>query len=383
MDNGVPKKTIIDGEEYEIRLLGKEELPLELPDVQDFEPSKDGRSPLIKSDWINVRDEKGEIIGRREADTMPNWAGSSWYYLRYTDPKNSQEFASQENLKYWLPVDHYFGGSEHTTLHLLYSRFWHKALHKLGHVPTSEPYNKRTNGGILLASDGSKMSKSKGNVISPDEKLNTVGADALRLYVNFIGPYEATVSWQEGGLIACKKLIDGLFRLESKVDKTITNIDKKLLSSYHKTVKKITEHLELQKNNVAVAEIMTFNNILKDQEIIPGSIWTGYLQILAPFTPHITEELWYKHHNFDQNDHTKSIHLTSWHIYDPLLVLDEVVTIAVQVNGKLRGTFEIDTDSEENLVIEKAKEAVSKWLEGKDIKFHKVIPNKLVTFAVN
>lgn len=207
----------IDEKKYRIKLIDKENLPLELPLLQDFLPSKDGLSPLCKTDWIWIKDENQNIIGRRETDTMPNWAASSWYYLRFIDPKNNQEFASSEKLKYWLPVDHYFGGSEHTTLHLLYSRFWHKFLYKLDLVNVDEPYKQRTNGGILLAEDGTKMSKSKGNVVSPKEKITIYGADALRLYINFIGPYEATTSWQENGLKACYRLLKTIWKLRKKV----------------------------------------------------------------------------------------------------------------------------------------------------------------------
>ena len=374
--------TIINGEEYKINLLPKDKLPLELPDVVDFEPSNDGRSPLAKTSWIDIKDENGNIVGQREADTMPNWAGSSWYYLRFTDPKNQNEFASKDNLKYWLPVDHYFGGNEHTTLHLLYSRFWHKVLFELGYVPTSEPYKNRTNGGILLANDGTKMSKSKGNVINPDEKLDIVGADALRLYINFIGPYEATVAWQEGGLIACKRLVDSLFRTKEKVDKNSVTTDKKILSTYHQMLKKITEQMEDQRTNVAVAEIMTFNNFLKELPVIPGHVWTGFLQVMAPLAPHVTEELWYEYNQFDQSDYTKSIHLSSWPEFDPELAKNDLVTMVVQVNGKVRGSFEFAVDSEDSLVLENAKKVVEKWLEGKEIKFSKVVKNKLVSIVI-
>jgi mutator protein MutT len=374
--------TTINGEEYEIHLLGKDKLPLELPDVADFQPANDGRSPLAKSDWATIKDESGQVVGMHEVDTMPQWAGSSWYYLRYTDPKNTQEFASQENLKYWLPVDHYFGGSEHTTLHLLYSRFWHKVLYDLGHVPTPEPYANRTNGGLMLAADGTKMSKSKGNVVNPDEKIEVVGADAMRLYMSFIGPLEATVVWQDGGLIACKRLVDSLFRSKEKVDKELVATDPKTLATYHQMLKKVTEHLENMRNNVAVAEIMTFNNFLKDLEVIPGDIWTGYLQVLAPFASHVTEELWYDFHDFDQSDYTKSIHTSSWPKYDPELAKNQEVVIAVQVNGKVRATFEAAADSEDDIILEKAKQEVTKWLEGKEIKFSKVVKNKLVSIVV-
>ncbi|MEI6728296.1 MAG: NUDIX domain-containing protein [bacterium] len=210
--------TVLNGEKLRVKLLPNERLPLVLPEIEDYLPGSDGRSPLSKIDWSSLKDPlTGQIIGHHESDTMPNWAGSSWYYLRYTDPKNENEMASKDNLKYWLPVDHYFGGNEHTTLHLLYSRFWHKFLHDQGHVPTAEPYIKRTNGGILLGPDGQKMSKSKGNVVNIKEKLEEVGADAVRMYIAFIGPYDATVVWNDGGLKACRRVIDSIFNLSLKV----------------------------------------------------------------------------------------------------------------------------------------------------------------------
>jgi len=371
----------LDDEFYKIRLLRKKELPLILPDVEDYLPSDDGRSPLAKTEWINIRDEQGRIIGKREPDTMPNWAGSSWYYLRFCDPKNDQEFASYEKLKYWLPVDHYFGGSEHTTLHLLYSRFWHRFLYDLGYVPTPEPYDYRTNGGLLLGPDGRKMSKSLGNVVSPDEKLALVGADALRLYINFIGPYDGTVIWQDGGLKACKKLVDNIWALRLRVVDQV-EAKKSLVVAYHKLVRNITQQISELRTNVAVAELMTFVNLLKDQEQIPAEIWKGFLQVLAPFAPHIAEELWYSVNGFDRTDPTKSIHLSNWPSFDPSLCIDDEVTIVVQVNGKIRGEFVVAKDSPNDLLVSKAKEVASKWLVDKQIKFTKVIPNKMVTFAV-
>jgi 8-oxo-dGTP pyrophosphatase MutT (NUDIX family)/predicted alpha/beta hydrolase family esterase len=747
--------TEVDGKKLRVKVLQPENLPLVLPEVKDYLPTSDGRSPLGKSDWINLKDQNGNIIGLHESDTMPNWAGSSWYYLRYADPKNTEAFASQENLNYWLPVDHYFGGNEHTTLHLLYSRFWHKFLYDQGYVPTPEPYQKRTNGGILLGPDGSKMSKSKGNVVNIKEKLKDFGADAVRLYIAFIGPYDATVIWNDGGLKACKKLVDTIFNLSQKVVKNdkkveaeirqttseylqkgfgivvdgivfnkqnqifaqkrlphrrlypnqwdllgghvekdedpilaikrevleesglevkkilkivdtvewendraekmlaistlveplgdlnnpkvetekvseykwidgtsletlrenkpqndtyiyktakkaletlrenkpekpkylifdfdgvladtwqstvesvaqidqttleiaansilethqkpmsedrpaqpnledrvdrililnklvvekgfelfvgflkeieaipntkiavvssgsreyliapvlskfnlkfdfilgiedhvskvqkvqeiskkwevdlseiyfftdtvsdvvelqpildkqkiigcswgwhgvqrletvlnskqilnkfsdihstfekseaqISSENKKLSTSYHKFIKNISEQTESMRNNVAVAEIMTFVNILKDEKEIPEWIWNGFLRAIAPFAPFIAEELWYKLNNFDENDAQFSVHLTSWPVFDPEMVVDESVTIAIQVNGKLRGTIQTPKDSPDDLVLDMAQKEVAKWLENQTLKFSKVVPNKIVTLVV-
>jgi predicted alpha/beta hydrolase family esterase/8-oxo-dGTP pyrophosphatase MutT (NUDIX family) len=250
----------IENQKYKIKLLNKSELPLILPQVDDYQPDESGKSPLSKNDWINIKDENGNIIGRHEADVMPNWAGSSWYYLRYLDPKNSEVFASPEKLKYWLPVDHYFGGSEHTTLHLLYSRFWHKFLYDQGLVPTPEPYTKRTNGGMLLGTDGQKMSKSRGNVINPTEKLAEVGADALRLYIAFIGPYDATVVWQNGGIKACKKLIDTIFKLSHKVTKFETETVDVINNLNYKQRLEIQTALQksaVEKSEVVVKAVIT------------------------------------------------------------------------------------------------------------------------------
>jgi leucyl-tRNA synthetase/ADP-ribose pyrophosphatase YjhB (NUDIX family) len=371
-------KTLFDTGSY-TDVIKDNKLPLVLPDLEDFEPSKDGRSPLAKSDWIYVRDEQGGIIGSHEADTMPNWAGSSWYYLRFTDPKNTEAFASEDNLKYWLPVDHYFGGSEHTTLHLLYSRFWHQFLYDMGKLPTPEPYDYRTNGGILLGPDGSKMSKSKGNVIQPDDKLATVGADALRLYIAFIGPYDATVIWQDGGLKACKTLVDRIWNFQQVVSPTLKNDlagNKKLYVAYNKFVKSVTGLLEDMKNNVAVAEIMTFTNFLRETPTIPQDIFEGFVQVVAPFAPHLSEELW------SVLGHKTSVALTTWPTFDPELCVDDVVTYAVQVNGKVRADFEIAVDASDEQVLEAAKECVEKYLDGKVIKFSKIIPGKLVTLVV-
>ena len=382
-----------------IELISDENLPLELPMLDDFAPSKDGRSPLADSDWLNVVDDQGNLIAVREADTMPNWAGSSWYYLRFCDARNDQEFASMKNLKYWLPVDHYFGGGEHTTMHLLYSRFWHRFLYDEGLVPTKEPYMKRTNGGIMLGPDGTKMSKSKGNVIQPDEKLEDVGADALRLYIAFIGPCDATVTWQDGGLVACKRVVDNVWRLQSKVKEVEGS--KGLISSYHKYLREVTNMMQDFKTNTAVAQIMTFVSVLKDAKSIPIDIWRGFLITLAPFTPHLAEELYQStalHTNSNSEkitkegghitiNHaekkiTKSIHYELWPEYNEALTVEDTLTMAVQVNGKVRAQIEVDAAATEEQILESAKQAASKYLDGKELKFSKIIPGKLVTLVV-
>jgi leucyl-tRNA synthetase len=386
-----------------ICVLENSELPLELPIVEDYEPGKNGKSPLAKTDWINVRDGQGNIVGKHEADTMPNWAGSNWYFARFTDPHNQNEFASTENMKYWLPVDHYFGGGEHTTMHLLYSRFIYKFLFDQVLVPTPEPYDYRHNGGILLGPDGAKMSKSKGNVVQPNEKLDSMGADALRLYIAFIGPYDGTVTWQDSGLKACKTVVDRIWNLQEKIvwDKNVLeNIEKldkqqkSLVVSYHKFVKNITGMLDEMRLNVGVAEIMTFSNLLKDTPEIPEDIWLSFILVIAPFMPYISEELAYlvyrkKGGQYDAEDQELQKNYGSIHLdpyfpdYDEALCMDDEITYVVQVNGKVRTEFMIAKDAPETQVLEQAKTAAAKWLEGKTIKFSKVIPGKLVTLVVN
>jgi leucyl-tRNA synthetase len=354
-------------------LIQDNDLPLTLPQLDNFTPSPDGRSPLAESDWISIKDDSG-ITGYHEADTMPNWAGSSWYYLRFCDPKNNNEFASQKNLKYWLPVDQYFGGSEHTTMHLLYSRFWHKFLFDTKLVPTSEPYKTRTNGGILLGEDGTKMSKSKGNIIQPDEKLSRVGADALRLYIAFIGPYDATVVWQEGGLIACKRVIDTIWKLQNRVIKECESTE--LTISYHKYLYQVTNMLKSMKANTAVSQIMILLNTMKNQKNISLDIWKSFLVTIAPFTPHVASELWHQHHP------SEDIHLQPWPKFDESKLVTETIKMVVQVNGKIRGEIQVDSDTTDDKILELATKTADKYLENKPIKFSKIIPKKLITIVV-
>lgn len=366
---------LIEGENYRLEVLPASRLPLLLPEVVDYLPSADGRSPLAKTDWIHIRDTSGSIIGRHESDTMPNWAGSCWYYLRYTDPKNAEAFAARENLEYWLPVDIYFGGSEHTTLHLLYSRMWHRFLYDQGLVPTPEPYQRRINGGMLLGPDGRKMSKSLGNVISPDTKILEYGADALRLYINFIGPYDATVIWQEGGLKACRTVLDRIWKLQTKAIPDYQD-SKVVISALHLFIQEISENLENLKTNVCVAKIMSFTTLLRNQDTISQSTWFQFLQVISVFVPHITEELWSK------STQKSSIHLSTWPVYNPDLIVTDTVVYAIQVNGKIRAQLQLSPDLSETEIKAEALAAVNKWIDGKTPKFMKVIPNKLVTIAV-
>ncbi len=359
-------------------------LPLLLPDVPDYTPSSDAISPLAKNtEWVNTVAKDG-TPAKRETNTMPNWAGSCWYYLRYIDPHNSQTFADMEKMKYWLPVDMYFGGAEHTYLHLLYSRFWHRFLFDLGLVPTEEPYAWRMNGGILLGPDGEKMSKSRGNVINPDEKIEVYGADALRLYINFMGPYDATIVWQEGGLKACRKLIDDIYTLSSKISNKESS--RTLKVAYNKMVKNVGDMIDNLKTNTAVSEIMIFVNIAQKEEHIGKEEWSGFLKVIAPFAPFTAEELWQTLHNYRFEEFTKdkSIHVQPWPDYDPSMIIDQTVTIGVQVNGKLRAIVEIERDEAESSVREKTLNlpAVQKWIKDKQIENFIYVKNKIVNIVV-
>lgn len=354
----------------------REDLPLLLPQVPDYTPSSDAASPLAKNeDWVNTVDSEGKPA-KRETNTMPNWAGSCWYYLRYIDPNNDQAFADKDKLKYWLPVDKYFGGSEHTTLHLLYSRFWHKFLFDQGEVPTSEPYAWRMNGGLLMGTDGSKMSKSKGNVLNPDEKVSAYGADAVRLYINFMSPYDQNAIWQEGGLKACRRLIEDVWNLQSKVSDSFA--DKAVEVAYHKMVKNVGTMVDELKTNTAVSEFMMFANKVKEVGGLSLTQWEGFLKVLAPFAPFITEELW------AALGHNESIHLESWPEYDEAKLQEDNITIAVQVNGKVRDTISIPVDANEAaaLGLAHASEKVAKFLEDKQVVKEIYVKGKIVNIVV-
>ena len=373
-------------------------LPLELPEVPDYTPSSDGFSPLAKNEaWVNTTAKDGSLA-KRETNTMPNWAGSCWYYIRYLDPKNDEEFADFEKMKYWLPVDMYFGGSEHTTLHLLYSRFWHKFFYDLGLVPTEEPYQWRMNGGILLGSDGDKMSKSKGNVLNPDEKIDAYGADALRLYVNFMGPYDGTITWQEGGLKACRRLVEDLYELRLKVTGDSTVIpaqagissnseksSKEIEVAYNKMVMKVGQMIDDLKTNTAVSEFMIFMNLVRKEEKINIDIWKGLLKAMAPFAPFITEELWQELNSKDKNfEKESSIHLQEWPKFDPELIKEEAVVVGVQINGKLRAEVGVNIEESEETVRDRvvALPEVQKWIEGTEIKKFIYVKGKIVNIVI-
>ena len=353
------------------------ELPLELPEISDFQPNDNGDSPLAKvTDWVNTTCPKCGGAARRETDTMPNWAGSCWYFLRYCDPHNDKEFASKEALDYWMNVDWYNGGMEHTTLHLLYSRFWHKFLYDCGLVPTKEPYNKRTSHGMILAENGVKMSKSRGNVINPDEVIDTYGADAFRMYEMFIGPFDQTAMWSDESLNGVYRFVNKIFSLFGKVTKAAPSA--KDLQMTHKCIIEVSERIEQMKFNTAVSSLMSYVNYIANLPEIPEEMYATLLKLIAPFAPHIAEEMWAR------MGYNTLIVKESWPKGDPELAKDTTVTVAVQINGKMRGTIEVERDCDSNKVIEIAKslENVAKQLATVEPKKIIVVPNRIVNIVL-
>ncbi len=363
-------------------LVPEDELPLELPKTDNIEPSGTGESPLANvEDWVNVYDENGRH-GLRETNTMPQWAGSSWYWLRYTDPHNDEEFASKEALDYWSPVDLYVGGAEHAVLHLLYARFWHKVLYDLGLVPTKEPFMKLVNQGMILGSNHEKMSKSKGNVVNPDDIVDQYGADTLRLYEMFMGPLEESVPWDEKGLHGANKWVQRVWRLlmddnNHLRDRVSTFNDDKLTKVYNQTVKKVTEDYERMHFNTAISQLMVFVNEAYKVDDLPVEYMKGFVKMIAPIMPHMAEELWSQ---FGESD---TITYQPWPTYDPKALVEDEVEMIVQVNGKVRAKIKMakDTDRDEAQQLALANEHVKKFTDGKDIKKVIVVPNKIVNIV--
>lgn len=363
-------------------LVPEDELPLELPKTDNIEPSGTGESPLANvEDWVNVYDENGRH-GLRETNTMPQWAGSSWYWLRYTDPHNDKEFASKEALDYWSPVDLYVGGAEHAVLHLLYARFWHKVLYDLGLVPTKEPFMKLVNQGMILGSNHEKMSKSKGNVVNPDDIVDQYGADTLRLYEMFMGPLEESVPWDEKGLHGANKWVQRVWRLlmddnNHLRDRISTFNDGKLTKVYNQTVKKVTEDYERMHFNTAISQLMVFVNEAYKVDDLPVEYMKGFVKMIAPIMPHMAEELWSQ---FGESD---TITYQPWPTYDPKALVEDEVEMIVQVNGKVRAKIKMakDTDRDEAQQLALANEHVKKFTDGKDIKKVIVVPNKIVNIV--
>ncbi|HOC32512.1 MAG TPA: leucine--tRNA ligase [Ruminococcus flavefaciens] len=353
-----------------------EELPLRLPPVENFEPGTDGESPLAKIDsFVKCKCPKCGKDAKRETDTMPQWAGSSWYFLRYCDPHNDNEFAAQEELKYWMPVDWYNGGMEHVTRHMIYSRFWHKFLYDMGLVPTAEPYAKRTAQGLILGPDGEKMSKSRGNVIDPNDVVSEYGADVLRLYVLFMGDYEKAAPWSESSIKGCKRFEERVWGLQDIVTDAEGYSDA-LRSNFHKTIKKVSDDIEAMKFNTAIAAMMTLINDIYAAGSITRTELADFCTMLYPFAPHIAEEMY-------NNLTGKVLSEQSWVTYDEALCKDDTIEIVVQVNGKLKAKLNIAVDADKDSVIamamddEKVKEAV----DGKNIVKQIYVPNKLVNIV--
>ena len=355
----------------------EDQLPLTLPDVESYEPTENGESPLAKmTDWVNTTCPCCGGPAKRETDTMPQWAGSSWYFLRYMDPHNDKALASKEALAYWSPVDWYNGGMEHTTLHLLYSRFWHKFLYDIGVVPTKEPYAKRTSHGMILGENGEKMSKSRGNVVNPDEIVDTYGADTMRLYEMFIGDFEKAAPWSPKSIKGCRRFLERVWGLAEKVQPG-DSYSKEHEVLMHRTIKKVGEDADNLKANTAIAALMTMLNAFYDKGVNQAEYKT-FLTLLNPFAPHITEELW------QQLGGEGLLSVAPWPVYDEAKTVEETVEIAVQVNGKLKCTIKLPADCDKQVAIDTAlaEEKVQHAVEGKQMVKQIVVPGKIVNLVV-
>ena len=357
--------------------LPEDQLPLELPNVTSYEPTDNGESPLAHmTDWVNTTCPCCGGPAKRETDTMPQWAGSSWYFLRYMDPHNDKAIASPEALKYWSPVDWYNGGMEHTTLHLLYSRFWHKFLYDIGVVPTKEPYAKRTSHGMILGENGEKMSKSRGNVVNPDEIVDTYGADTMRLYEMFIGDFEKAAPWSPKSIKGCRRFLERVWALADKVQDGDTYSEQHEVLM-NRTIKKVGEDADNLKANTAIAALMTMLNEFYDKGVNKAEYKT-FLALLNPFAPHITEELW------QQLGETGLLSVAPWPTYDEAKTVESTVELAVQVNGKLKCTIKLAVDADKQTAIDTAlaEEKVQHAIEGKQIVKQIVVPGKIVNLVV-
>ena len=355
----------------------EDQLPLELPNVHTYEPTDNGESPLAHmTDWVNTTCPCCGGPAKRETDTMPQWAGSSWYFLRYMDPHNDKALASKEALEYWSPVDWYNGGMEHTTLHLLYSRFWHKFLYDIGVVPTKEPYAKRTSHGMILGENGEKMSKSRGNVVNPDEIVDTYGADTMRLYEMFIGDFEKAAPWSPKSIKGCRRFLERVWALAEKVQDGDT-YSKEHEVLMHRTIKKVGEDADSLKANTAIAALMTMLNEFYDKGVNQAEYKT-FLTLLNPFAPHITEELW------QQLGGEGLLSVAPWPVYDEAKTVEDTVEIAVQVNGKLKCTIKLPVDCDKQVAIDTAlaEEKVQHAIEGKQMVKQIVVPGKIVNLVV-
>lgn len=377
---------VIHWEDGTTTLVPEEELPVMLPKTDEIKPSGTGESPLAKiEEWVNVVDPETGMKGKRETHTMPQWAGSSWYFLRYIDPTNEEAIASPEKLAKWMPVDLYIGGAEHAVLHLLYARFWHKFLYDLGIVQTKEPFQKLFNQGMILGANNEKMSKSKGNVVNPDDVVNEFGADTLRVYEMFMGPLDASIAWSEKGLEGSRRFLDRVYRLiideaTGEVKSTVKDeANEALVRVYHQTVKKVTEDFENLHFNTAISQMMIFLNAAKDQQVLPLAYAKGFIQLLAPLAPHLMEEIW------EKLGGTESIQHAEWPTFDEALTVESQVEIVIQINGKLKQKMmvEVDLSPSELEAVALADEQIKLAIEGKTVRKVIAVPNRLVNIVAN
>ena len=356
-----------------------EQLPLRLPEVERYQTTETGESPLAQMrDWVNTTCPCCGGPATRETDTMPNWAGSSWYFLRYADPKNNKELASKEALEYWMPVDWYNGGMEHTTLHLLYSRFWYKFLYDIGIVPTPEPYSKRTSHGLVLGEDNEKMSKSRGNVINPDEMVDRCGADSFRLFELFMGAFDQPIPWSTQGLVGMQRFLYRVWDLQYKVMPSNGDGQQDGDRLGHQTIKKVGEDIEEMKYNTALAQLMSLANWFGKKERIEPSHWDAFVKLMAPFAPHIAEEL------YEARGHKKGLAREPWPVFDPEKAKEDEIEVPVQVNGKLKDVIKVAAGSDQDTLLKAAmaSDKVASSIEGKSIKRMIIIQDKMVNIVV-
>lgn len=374
---------VIHWEDGTMTAVKEEELPLVLPKTENIRPSGTGESPLANiEEWVNVVDPETGKKGRRETNTMPQWAGSCWYYLRYMDPNNSEALVDPEKVKQWLPVDIYIGGAEHAVLHLLYARFWHKVLYDIGVVPTKEPFQQLFNQGMILGENNEKMSKSKGNVVNPDDIVASHGADTLRLYEMFMGPLDASIAWSENGLDGARRFLDRVWRLfvqdNGELSEKITDApNKELEKAYHQTVKKVTEDYAELRFNTAISQMMVFINDAYKAETLPKEYVEGFVKMIAPVAPHIGEELWSK------LGYTETITYASWPTFDESKLVEDEVEIVVQIMGKVRAKLTMSKDASKEEMEQLALEAIQEQIEGKTVRKVIVVPGKLVNVVAN
>ncbi|WP_059171456.1 leucine--tRNA ligase [Bacillus sp. FJAT-27445] len=375
---------IIHWEDGTSSAVPEDQLPLILPKTKDIKPSGTGESPLANiKDWVNIVDPETGKKGRRETNTMPQWGGSCWYYLRYIDPRNDKHLADPEKLKEWLPVDIYIGGAEHAVLHLLYARFWHKFLYDIGVVPTKEPFQKLYNQGMILGENNEKMSKSKGNVVNPDHIVESHGADTLRLYEMFMGPLDASVSWSTNGLDGARRFLDRVWRLFIEANGSVSAKIQKgakadnLERVYHQTVKKVTEDYEGLRFNTGISQLMVFINEAYKSDVLPKEYMEGFVKLLSPIAPHVCEELWQK------LGHTDTIAYEPWPIFDESKLVEDEVEIVVQINGKMKKKLLVPADASKEAMEELAMKEISAELEGKTVRKVIAVPGKLVNVVAN